>query len=124
MISNGDIVNQILCVENNYQKEYLVVVNKLVIDEFLCGMVCGVCIYDQIMLLCCVSCIVKFGFCIVLQQGLNWQICLMVVVFGYCVIQLCCVCIDNVKIGVFKLGQWCNFIDVELCGLLFKQLDW
>lgn len=123
-ISNGDIVNEILCVENCYEKEYLVVVNKVVIDEFFVGMSKGVCIYGQMIQCCCVWCIVKFGFGIVLIQGLNWQICLMVVVFGYWVIQLWCVCIDNIKFGYFKFGQWCNFIDVELKGLLFNCIQW
>lgn len=124
MTSNGNIVNQILRAENNHQKEYLVAVNKPVTDEFLRGMARGVRIHNETTLPCRASRIAKFGFRIVLQQGLNRQIRLMAAAFDYRVTQLRRVRIDNVKIGALKPGQWRNLTDAELKGLLPQQQDW
>jgi len=62
--------------------------------------------------------IAKFGFAIVLTQGLNRQIRLMAAAFGYRVNQLRRVRIDNIRLGALKPGQWRNLTDVELRGLL------
>lgn len=124
MTSNGDIVNQILRAENGHQKEYLVAVNKPVTEEFLRGMARGVRIHDQMTLPCRATRIAKFGFRIVLQQGLNRQIRLMAAAFGYRVTQLRRVRIDNIKIGALKPGQWRNLTEQELRGLLPQQREW
>jgi len=124
LTSNGDIVNQILRAENRHQKEYLVAVNKPVTDEFLRGMARGVRIHNQMTLPCRTSRIAKFGFRIVLEQGLNRQIRLMSAAFGYRVTQLRRVRIDNIKLGVLKPGQWRNLTDAELHGLLPGHTDW
>lgn len=124
MTSNGDIVNQILRAENRRQKEYLVAVNKPVTDEFLRAMARGVIIHGQKTLPCRTARIAKFGFRIVLEQGLNRQIRLMAAEFGYRVTQLRRVRIDNVKLGVLRPGQWRNLTDAELRGLLPQQLQW
>lgn len=124
MTSNGDIVNQILRAENGHQKEYLVAVNKPVTDEFLRGMARGVRIHDQTTLPCRTAKIAKFGFRIVLQQGLNRQIRLMAAAFGYRVTQLRRVRIDNIKLGALKPGQWRNLTEQELRGLLPQHQDW
>lgn len=118
LTSNGDIVNEILRAENRHQKEYLVAVNKPVTDEFLRGMARGVRIHGQMTLPCRTSRIGKFGFRIVLEQGLNRQIRLMAAAFDYRVTQLRRVRIDNVKLAALKLGQWRNLTDMELRGLL------
>jgi len=124
MTSNGDIVNQILRAENRHEKEYLVAVNKPVTDEFLRGMARGVRIHGQTTLPCRASRIAKFGFRIVLTQGLNRQIRLMAAAFDYRVTQLRRVRIDNVKLGALKPGQWRNLTDQELRGLLPQQAEW
>lgn len=36
LINDGDIVNKILCVGNNYEKEYVVWVDKFIMFEFIC----------------------------------------------------------------------------------------
>jgi len=123
MTSNGDIVNEILRAENRHQKEYLVAVNKPVTDEFLRGMARGVRIHGQMTLPCRTSRIAKFGFRIVLEQGLNRQIRLMAAEFGYRVTQLRRVRIDNLKLGALKPGQWRNLTDLELRGLLPQRSD-
>ena len=124
MTSNGDIVNQILLAENGHQKEYLVAVNKPVTDEFLRGMARGVRIHNEMTLPCRTSRIAKYGFRIILEQGLNRQIRLMAAEFGYRVTQLRRVRIDNVKIGALKPGQWRNLSEQELRGLLPQQQQW
>ncbi|MBB5940695.1 MULTISPECIES: pseudouridine synthase [unclassified Xanthomonas] len=124
MTSNGDIVNEILRAENRHQKEYLVAVNKPVTDEFLRGMARGVRVHDQMTLPCRTARIAKFGFRIVLEQGLNRQIRLMAAAFDYRVTQLRRVRIDNIKIGALKPGQWRNLSEQELRGLLPQRQEW
>jgi 23S rRNA pseudouridine2604 synthase len=124
LTSNGDIVNEILRSENAHEKEYLVGVNQPVTDEFLRGMARGVRIHHQMTLPCRTRRIAKFGFSIVLTQGLNRQIRLMSEAFGYKVVQLRRVRIDNIKLGALRPGQWRNLSDVELHGLLPGRTDW
>ncbi|MFC4728927.1 pseudouridine synthase [Coralloluteibacterium thermophilus] len=124
LTSNGDIVNEILRAENRHEKEYLVGVNRPVTPEFLTGMARGVRIHNQTTLPCRTARIAKFGFRIVLTQGLNRQIRLMSAAFGYRVTQLRRVRIDNIRLGVLKPGQWRNLTDAELRGLLPGRTDW
>ena len=124
LTSNGDIVNEILRAENHHEKEYLVAVNKPVTDEFLAAMAKGVRIHNQMTKPCRTRKIAKFGFGIVLTQGLNRQIRLMAAAFGYRVTQLRRVRIINVKLGHLKPGQWRNLTDAELKGLLPNRTQW
>lgn len=124
LTSNGDIVNEILRSENHHEKEYLVGVNKPVTPEFLAGMARGVRIHHQMTKPCKVSRLAKFGFRIVLTQGLNRQIRLMADAFGYRVIELRRVRIVNIKLGALKVGQWRNLTDAELRGLLPERSEW
>ncbi|RUL64451.1 pseudouridine synthase [Dyella dinghuensis] len=124
LTSNGDIVNEILRAENHHEKEYLVAVNKAVTDEFLKGMARGVRIHGQMTQPCRTRRIAKFGFGIVLTQGLNRQIRLMAAEFGYRVTQLRRVRIINVKLGHLKPGQWRNLTDAELKSLLPNRTQW
>ena len=124
LTSNGDIVNEILRSENRHEKEYLVAVNKPVTPEFLTGMARGVRIHNQTTKPCRTARIAKFGFRIVLTQGLNRQIRLMAAAFGYRVTQLRRVRIVNVKLGALKVGQWRNLTDAELHGLLPERTQW
>ena len=125
LTSNGDIVNQVLRAENKLEKEYLVAVNHPVTDEFLRGMARGgVPIHGQPTLPCRTGKLGRFGFRIVLVQGLNRQIRLMAAHFGFRVKQLLRVRIGNVKLGHLKPGQWRNLTDAELRGLLPGHEDW
>lgn len=124
LTSNGDIVNEILRSENRHEKEYLVAVNRPVTQEFLAGMARGVRIHNQMTKPCRATRIAKFGFRIVLTQGLNRQIRLMAAAFGYRVTQLRRVRIVNVKLGALKVGQWRNLTDAELHGLLPERTEW
>ncbi|TCV92024.1 23S rRNA pseudouridine2604 synthase [Luteibacter rhizovicinus] len=124
LTSNGDIVNEILRAENGHEKEYLVAVNKAVTDEFLSAMAKGVRIHGQMTKPCRTRRIAKYGFSIVLTQGLNRQIRLMAAEFGYRVTQLRRVRIVNVKLGHLKIGQWRNLTEAELKGLLPQRTQW
>ncbi len=118
LTSNGDIVNAILRAENKLEKEYLVVVNHQVSDEFLRGMSRGVPLNGELTLPCKTGKLGRNGFRIVLVQGLNRQIRLMAAHFGFRVKQLLRVRIGNIKLGHLKPGQWRNLTGPELQGLL------
>ena len=124
LTSNGDIVNEILRSENNHEKEYLVGVNKAVTDEFLAGMAKGVFIHRQVTKPCRVRRIAKFGFSIVLTQGLNRQIRLMAAAFDYRVTQLRRVRVANIQLAHLKVGRWRNLTEAELRGLLPGRTQW
>ena len=125
LTSNGDIVNEILRAENKLEKEYLVAVNHQVTDEFLRGMARGgVPVHGEPTLPCRTGKLGRFGFRIVLVQGLNRQIRLMAAHFGHRVKQLARVRIGNVKLGHLKPGQWRNLTDAELRGLLPGRNEW
>ena len=124
LTSNGDIVNAILRAENKLEKEYLVAVNHPVTEEFLRGMSRGVPVHGQVTLPCRTGKLGRFGFRIVLVQGLNRQIRLMAAHFGFRVKQLLRVRIGSVKLGHLKPGQWRNLTDAELAALLPGQADW
>ncbi|GGA74015.1 pseudouridine synthase [Arenimonas soli] len=124
LTSNGDIVNRILRAEEKKEKEYLVGVNKAVTEDFLRGMAKGVRIHNQMTLPCRTRKIARYGFSIVLTQGLNRQIRLMAAAFGYRVTQLRRIRIANVKLGELKPGRWRNLTDVELRGLVPGEADW
>lgn len=124
LTNNGDIVNEILRAENRHEKEYLVAVNKPVTEEFLSGMARGVRIHGQMTKPCKVYKLGKFGFRVILTQGLNRQIRLMAAAFGYRVKQLRRVRIVNIRLGNLKLGQWRNLTPAELHGLLPQRAQW
>ena len=125
MTSNGDIVNRILRAENALEKEYLVAVNNAVTDVFLRSMARGgVPIHGEPTLPCKTGKLGRFGFRIVLVQGLNRQIRLMAAHFGFRVKQLLRARIGNVKLGRLKPGQWRNLTDAELRVLLPEHTDW
>ncbi|HEX4853671.1 pseudouridine synthase [Arenimonas sp.] len=124
LTSNGDIVNEILRAENHKEKEYLVGVNQPVTDEFLRGMAKGVRIHGEMTLPCRTRKIAKFGFSIVLTQGLNRQIRLMSAALGYRVTQLRRIRIANVKLAELKPGRWRNLTEAELRGLLPARTEW
>lgn len=97
-------------------------VDKLVIDEFICGMGVGVLIFGIVIKKCKVKKEVLFVFCIILVQGLNCQICCMCEYFGYEVMKFECMWIMNVSLMGIFLGEWCDLIDDELIDL-FKLIE-
>lgn len=106
LTNDGDIVNEILRVENNHEKEYIVKVNKTITSEFIEQMSNGLPILDTITKKCKVQKISSNTFKIILTQGLNRQIRRMCEYLNYKVIILKRVRIMNLKIDGIKEGQW------------------
>lgn len=124
LTNNGDIVNEILRVENRHEKEYVVTVDKPPTSAFLDGMSSGVHLPElaTTTLPCRIS---RVGdrpdgrvFRIVLTQGLNRQIRRMCEAFGYEVRRLQRVRIINLRLGSLKVGAWRDLTAEELRGLL------
>jgi len=93
--------------------------------EFLRGMARGgIEMHGAKTLPCKVTKLGPVGFRIVLTQGLNRQIRLMAMHFGYRVKRLLRSRIVNIQLGHLKPGQWRNLTDVELRGLLPNRTEW
>ena len=117
MTNDGDIVNKILRSRNNHEKEYVVVVDKLITQEFLNGMSNGVPILEQMTKKCKVSKVDPRCFNIVLTQGLNRQIRRMTEHFGYEVKKLRRVRIMNIELGDLKKGEYRDLTEKEFTEL-------
>ncbi len=118
LTNNGDIVNEILRVENAHEKEYVVTVDRPVTEIFLNGMASGVRILGTVTRPCKVKRVGPATFRIVLTQGLNRQIRRMCSFFGYKVLRLQRVRIINLTLDGLKPGQWRELSDREVRGLL------
>ncbi len=114
LTNDGDIVNDILRVENNHDKEYLVTVNRPITGKFLNQMRNGIPILDTVTKKCEVQKLGITTFKIILTQGLNRQIRRMCEYLDYRVVSLQRVRIMNVKLGQLKLGQWRDLTKNEL----------
>lgn len=120
MTNDGDIVNQILRAENNHEKEYIVVVNKKITQEFLTNMSKGVPILDTITKPCIIKQTGEKTFKIILTEGLNRQIRRMCDYFGYQVVSLKRVRIMNIHLDV-PVGKYRELTSKEL-DQLFKLI--
>ncbi|MGE0114698.1 MAG: 23S rRNA pseudouridine(2604) synthase RluF [Steroidobacteraceae bacterium] len=117
LTNNGDIVNEILRVENAHEKEYLVTVDRPVTDAFLQGMASGVRILGTLTEPCIVTRVRPNCFRIILTQGLNRQIRRMCAAFNYKVHRLQRVRIMHIHLGDLARGEWRNLTPKELQGL-------
>lgn len=117
LTNDGDIVNKILRVENEHEKEYIVRVNRPITDEFIKKMGNGIPILDTVTKKCKVEKVSKFVFRIILTQGLNRQIRRMCEYLDYRVVSLKRVRIMNLKLGDLKRGTWRDLTTAELHDL-------
>ena len=124
LTNNGDIVNEILREENAHEKEYEVMVDRPVTDEFLRGMAHGVDILDTRTKPCKVRRMGRNEFGIILTQGLNRQIRRMCAAFDYKVRRLRRVRVVNIRLDGIKPGQWRDLTASELRGLLPHRTQW
>ena len=124
LTNNGDIVNELLRVENRHEKEYVVTVDRPITDEFLEGMARGVRILGVMTQPCRVRKIGQLSFAIILTQGLNRQIRRMCAAFEYEVRRLQRVRIVNIDLRGIKVGQWRELSIDELRGLLPQRTTW
>ena len=114
MTNNGDIINKIMRAGNKHEKEYKVMVDKEITDEFLQKMASGVPILDTVTRPCKIEKIGKYTFKIILTQGLNRQIRRMCEALGYEVKKLFRTRVMNIEIGNLKPGQYRKLTDKEL----------
>jgi 23S rRNA pseudouridine2604 synthase len=118
LTNNGDIVNEVLRVENHHEKEYLVTVERAITDLSLSMMASGVRILGEMTRPCRVERVNQQTFRIVLTQGLNRQIRRMCSALGYQVRRLQRVRIMHIHLGQMGAGKWRNLTAAELAGLL------
>ncbi len=114
LTNDGDIVNQILRVENKHEKEYVVTVDRPITSVFIKKMGKGIPILGTVTKKCFVQQKGKFTFKIILTQGLNRQIRRMCEHLDYKVVTLKRVRIMNVHLGSLKEGKWRNLTAKEL----------
>ncbi len=117
LTNDGDIVNDILRVENNHEKEYLVTVNRPITTQFIKRMSNGLPILGIKTKKCVVERRGKMGFKIILTQGLNRQIRRMCEFLDYQVVTLKRVRIMNIHLGNLKIGKWRNLSVEEFRAL-------
>jgi len=117
LTSDGDIVNKILRAENAHEKHYRVVVNRVVSDDFISKMSSGIPILDTVTKACEVRRSGKFGFDIILTQGLNRQIRRMCEYLGFEVTRLTRKRIMHVSLTGIKPGQYRHLTDTEMLDM-------
>ena len=116
LTNDGDIVNKILRARNNHEKEYEVIVDRPITQEFIISMSQGVPILNTVTRTCFVKQLHKKKFKIILTQGLNRQIRRMCEYLGYQVIKLKRTRIMNIKLDV-KIGTYREFTNNELAKI-------
>jgi len=118
LTNDGDIVNKILRVENQHDKEYIVTVDKTISQDFINQMASGVPITKhKITDACKVMQLNNITFKITLQQGLNRQIRRMCQHLGYRVKKLKRIRIMNIKLKDIPEGRWRYLTKEELVKL-------
>lgn len=117
LTNDGNIVNKILRAGNNHEKEYWVKVDKPITDDFIRKMGAGVPILDTVTKKCFIERTDKFGFRIILTQGLNRQIRRMCEHFGYEVIKLKRTRIMNVNLDNIPVGKWRYLTKTEMAAI-------
>ena len=118
LTNDGDIVNQILRVENQYEKEYIVSVNRLITANFIQRMTSGIPILGVVTRRAHVQQMSKFIFSITLTQGLNRQIRRMCDFLNYKVVTLKRIRILNIHLGALPVGKWRYLQSKELQTLM------
>ena len=118
LTNDGDIVNEILRVENAHEKDYIVAVDRGFDGDFLAKLAGGVRLSDATTKPCRVERVGPKVFRITLMQGLNRQIRRMCEAFGYEVVALQRVRIMHVHLGELPLGRWRNLSEQEVAKLV------
>lgn len=106
LTNDGSIVNKILRADNKHDKEYEVIVDKPITDEFIKKMSSGIPILGTMTRKCKVTKEDTLRFRIILTQGLNRQIRRMCEYCDYNVVSLKRLRIMNINLGKLPLGQW------------------
>jgi len=117
LTNDGDIVNQILRVENQHEKEYIVNVNKPITSDFIDRMSKPIPMLGTKTNPCQVIKLKEKLFKIILTQGLNRQIRRMCEFCDYRVVSLKRVRIMHINIDDLRLGAWRDLTSKELSTL-------
>ncbi len=120
LTNDGDIVNEILRVENNNEKEYIVKVDRPITPIFIQKMSKGLPILGTMTKPCVIEQKGKFIFKIILTQGLNRQIRRMCEYLDYKVVTLKRIRIMNILLDDLKVGTWRDLTNKELQELKFN----
>lgn len=121
LTNEGDIVNKILRVNNNHDKEYFVTVDKAITPDFIKRMQGGVPILGVVTRKCEITQKGANSFTIVLRQGLNRQIRRMCEYLGYNVTKLQRTRIMHIHLNDLKIGRYRNLTPVET-ETLYKKI--
>ena len=121
LTNEGDIVNKILRVNNNHDKEYFVTVDKAITPDFVKRMQGGIPILGVVTRKCEITQKGPNSFTIVLRQGLNRQIRRMCEYLGYNVTKLQRTRIMHIHLGDLKIGQHRNLSPEEI-ETLYKKI--
>ena len=113
LTNNGDIVNNVLRVENKKEKEYLVTLNKRIDKDFIQKMRSGVRIMGKLTKKCYVEKTYENKFKIVLTQGLNRQIRRMCNALGYRVTKIKRIRVMDIKLDT-KVGEYRFLNEIEV----------
>lgn len=123
MTNDGNLINQMMRARNHHEKEYKVMVDQEIDEEFVQKMSQGVhiqkvedgeVIMDEVTRPCKVEKIGKYTFTIILTQGLNRQIRRMCEALGYKVTRLTRTRIMNLELGNIKIGEYREATKEEL----------
>lgn len=121
LTNEGDIVNKILRVNNNHDKEYFVTVDKPITPDFIKRMQGGIPILGVVTRKCEITQKGSNSFQIVLRQGLNRQIRRMCEYLGYNVTRLQRIRIMHIHLNDLKVGQYRDLTPEET-ELLYKKI--
>lgn len=121
LTNDGNIVNKILRVNNNHDKEYFVTVNKPITPEFIQRMQNGIPILGVVTRKCVITQTAPNSFTIVLRQGLNRQIRRMCEYLGYNVVKLQRTRVMHIHLGKLKIGQY-RLLTSEEFDTLYKKI--
>lgn len=121
LTNDGNIVNKILRVEHNHEKEYIVTVDKPINEEFIMKMENGLPILGKKTKKCKVEKLGNRRFRIILTQGLNRQIRRMCEYLNYKVITLKRVRVMNIHLHNLAKGKW-RYLNAEELKILKAQL--
>lgn len=114
LTNDGDIVNKILRVGNQHEKEYVVTVDKVITPDFIYKMGNGIKILGTITKKCFIKKEGDKKFRIILMQGLNRQIRRMCESLDYKVLTLTRVRIMNITLQALPPGKWRYFTSFEI----------
>ncbi len=117
LTNDGDIVNKILRAGNNHEKEYLVMVDKPITDDFIRQMGSGIKILDAVTKKCFVKQEGTNKFRIILTQGLNRQIRRMCDALDYKVYKLQRTRIMNINLNGINSGAWRYLTNEEIATI-------